>query len=195
MGSRQRSFNSSHNLFERLGVYVDLNSALFYILAAVAALSALSVVLIANPLYSALLLAVTMLGVAGIYFTLEAYFLAGVQLIVYAGAVMVMFVMVLMLFDLKNERQPFSGGFGSFLLKMATCGWLVGVIFSSIKLSGQFFSKAADGPAADGVVATKELATQLFAKHLFSFELVGVLLLVVLVGAIALARSRGGTHA
>ena len=76
------------------------DSLLFFILAAMTVGSALVVILASNPIFCSLALAMAMISVAGIFASLNAWFVAGVQLIVYAGAVMVLFVMVLMLFDL-----------------------------------------------------------------------------------------------
>ncbi|PIU00522.1 MAG: NADH-quinone oxidoreductase subunit J [Bdellovibrionales bacterium CG10_big_fil_rev_8_21_14_0_10_45_34] len=173
---------------------IDVSGLLFYLLAGLAMASALSVVLVSNPIYSALSLALTMLSVSGLFFHLEAYFLAGVQLIVYAGAVVILFVMVLMLFDLKEEKKAFSGGLISFMFKVILAGLFLGVVSSVI---GWTFKGTPTPRQAlqDGTAQTKELAIRLFSEHLISFELTGVLLLVVLVGAIVLAKAKGGTHA
>ena len=168
-------------------------SLVFYLLAAVTLFSAVAVITVSNPIYCALFLATTMLGVAGLFFSLEAYFIAGVQLIVYAGAVVVMFVMVLMLFDLKQERRAFTRGMFSMFLKLASAG----LIFSSIAMAIVYSLPAVklqEGDT-DAMLATKAMAMQLFSKHVFGFEVIGVLLLVVLVGAMAIAKGRGGTHA
>src|ERR1700722_12274403 len=79
-----------------------------------------------NPIHSALYLALTMIGLAGVFFQLDAQFIAGVQMIVYAGAVMVLFVMVLMLFDLKTELRAFSRGLFSGFLKISAAACLAG---------------------------------------------------------------------
>ena len=170
---------------------------LFWFLAILTIVSALSVVLLTNPIYSALCLAMTMVSVAAIFVTLQAYFLAGVQLIVYAGAVMVLFVMVLMLFDLKNELQAFSRGKFSGAAKIAAVGTLAGL------LAGAMFAvKLAAKPAAESAAAVNPnqaaispLAEELFLRNVFGFEALGVLLLVIAVGTVALSRSKGGTHA
>lgn len=182
---------------------------LFWFLALVIVGAGLSVILMANPVYSALSLALTMCGVAAIFVTLNAYFLAGVQLIVYAGAVMVLFVMVLMLFDLKHELQAFARGKVTGALKIASVGVLAGLIVGAVTMG----IKVAQNPAAtvDAATAatatadaqaamvkvdtTKALAENLFLKNVFGFEALGVLLLVIAVGTVALSRSRGGTHA
>ncbi len=172
------------------------DALLFWILAVMTIVSALSVILVPNPVYSALSLALTMIGVSALFVTLNAFFLAGVQLIVYAGAVMVLFVMVLMLFDLKHELQAFTHGKISGLVKLASVGMLAGLIVGSILMSSQFFETNAavssTSPQSDG---TQELGRMLFSQYLFGFEALGVLLLIVAVGAVALSRSKGGTHA
>ena len=171
---------------------------LFWFLAIVTIVSALSVILMTNPVYSALCLVMTMVSVAAIFVTLQAYFLAGVQLIVYAGAVMVLFVMVLMLFDLKNELQAFSRGRFSGAIKIASIGVLSGLLAGAM-YAVNIPGKPADVAAAPAVnqnqAAISPLAEELFLKNVFGFEALGVLLLVIAVGTVALSRSKGGTHA
>lgn len=169
---------------------------LFWFLALVVVSSGLSVVLVKNPIYSALCLAMTMVGVAALFVTLGAYFLAGVQLIVYAGAVMVLFVMVLMLFDLKTETQAFSRGAMTGALKIGTVGLMLGMVVTAIISAGGLLSEAPAQEAANlPADSSKALGVLLFSKHIFGFEALGVLLLVIAIGTVALARSRGGTHA
>lgn len=172
---------------------MSTDAILFWMLAIVTAVSAVMVITMANPIFSALSLAMTMVGVAALFVTLNAYFLAGVQLIVYAGAVMVLFVMVLMLFDLKHETKAFSRGLLTGAVKLATVGLFAGLIVGAIMLSGGIIEKPAEAIASTQDV-TASLGQLLFSHYLFGFEALGVLLLVVAVGAVALARSKGGTH-
>lgn len=170
---------------------------LFWFLSIVTVSSALAVVLFPNPIFSALSLVMTMVGVAALFVTLNAYFLAGVQLIVYAGAVMVLFVMVVMLFDLKQEVQAFTRGKLTGLIKLGSVGMIAGLVVGAIYMSAdslQNLSTAAEVAAATGD-QTRTLGKLLFSKYLFGFEALGVLLLIVAVGAVALSRSKGGTHA
>ena len=173
---------------------------LFWFLALVIVGAGLSVILMANPVYSALSLALTMCGVAAIFVTLNAYFLAGVQLIVYAGAGMVLFVMVLMLFDLKHELQAFARGKVTGALKIASVGVLAGLIVGAvtmgIKMAQNPTTAATDAQAAMVKVdTTKALAENLILKNVFGCEALWFLLLVIAVGVVSLSRSRGGTHA
>jgi NADH-quinone oxidoreductase subunit J len=180
------------------------DAILFWFLAAVTILSGLSVVLMSNPIYSALSLAMTMVGVSALFVTLGAYFLAGVQLIVYAGAVMVLFVMVLMLFDLKHELQAFTRGKITGAVKIASVGILAGLVVGAItlgtralelaKANGQMAAQATETGKTYGD-NTMALAKNLFLQNVFGFEALGVVLLVIAVGTVALSRSRGGTHA
>lgn len=164
---------------------------LFWLLALVTVASALGVILFVNPVYSALSLVMTMVGVAALFVTLNAFFLAGVQLIVYAGAVMVLFVMVLMLFDLKNETKAFSRGLFTGVLKLGAVGIFVGLVVGAISMTIPIFKSPSSSLSGD---VTRELGQLLFTQYLFGFEALGVLLLVVAIGAVALARSKGGTH-
>jgi NADH-quinone oxidoreductase subunit J len=173
---------------------------LVWLLALMTVASGLMVVLMANPIYSALCLAMTMISVAAIFVTLQAYFLAGVQIIVYAGAVMVLFVMVLMLFDLKHELQAFTRGRFTGAVKIASVGILSGLIVGAVtvglKVGGKTNAEAVAAATAVGVVdTTRSLSEALFLKNIFGFEALGVLLLVIAVGTVALSRSKGGTHA
>lgn len=170
---------------------------LFWFLAIVTLGSGLMVILLKNPIYSALSLAMTMVGISALFVTLNAFFIAGVQLIVYAGAVMVLFTMVIMLFDLKQDIQAFTRGKLSGVLKIASVGLLAGLVIGAIAMSRSLMvEKTTDNPVlvGTGMETTKALGQILFSKYIFGFEALGVLLLVIAVGAVALSRSKGGTH-
>lgn len=193
MGTRERGRNRGNYDFGE-----DVMTAfLFYFLAALIVFSALSVVLHTNPLYSALSLVVTMVSLAFMYFLLQAPFIAAVQLIVYAGAVMVLFVMVIMLFDIQKETEAFSGGMYSWVFK----GWvtmsILGAVIGAIGNSWTLVPQVAPQPASSAfdVSSTKALAVELFTKYVFAFEALGILLLLIAVGVVAVSRTKGGTHA
>ncbi len=174
---------------------------LFWFLSLATLGGGLGVILMINPIYSALSLVFTMVGVAGFFVTLGAYFIAGVQLIVYAGAVMVLFVMVLMLFDLKTELTAFTRGLFTGTVKVFSVGILGGLIVGAITMGPNLLvesKKAIPDAVAAGAgpdAPTKLLGQTLFEKHVFGFEALGVLLLIIAVGTVAISRSRGGTHA
>ena len=132
----------------------------------------------------ALHLSGSMLALAGLFFILGAHFIAGVQVVVYAGAVMVLFVMVVMLFDLKKKDSiVFSKGLW---LKIASLFFFTGLIAGVFPLSLHLFRPR---PVhAIEPTATKELSQLLFTKYIFAFEILGVLLLLIAVGVAVLCR-------
>lgn len=176
---------------------MDMSSLMFYFLAAVITLFSVMVLLESNPIMSALYLVLSMVGLSFVFFQLQAYFIAGVQLVVYAGAVMVLFVMVLMLFDLKQETRVFAKGKFSGFLKIASAGLFAGMILGAAVQSVELFDLEVVPPStvAHQVSSTKQLGVLLFSKYLLAFEVLGLLLLLIAIGAVALARAKGGTHA
>lgn len=175
---------------------MDISVLLFYGMSFVILSFALGVVVSSNPVYSAFYLVITMVSLAFMYFLLQAFFISAVQLVVYAGAVMVLFVMVLMMFDLKKEKDSFSKGRLSNFLKVSSVGWLFGLIAGAIYMSSDLLSMGATLHNKEGVgTTTKDLAILLYTDYVFAFELLGLLLLLIAVGAVAVSRIKGGTHA
>ncbi len=176
---------------------LTVNDYLFYILSLVSLFCGVGVITVQNPIFSAFYLAVTMVSIAGLFVTLNAFFIAGVQLIVYAGAVLVLFVMVLMLFDLKHEMKTFSRGLVGNVFKIASAGVLLGMLLTytwyTFSSDPGFVPLNNDPQKAMDV--TKALSTALFTRYIFAFEAIGALLLMIAVGAVTLSRIAGGTHA
>lgn len=180
---------------------------LFYSLSAIILLSAVCVILLPNPLACSLFLAGSMVGLAFMYFTLNAHFIAAVQLAVYAGAVMVLFVMVLMLFDIGKDKEVFSGGRVSIFLKVlsgfALLGLLTGGVVAALR-NGELMT-AIDGStplaklfgdsSAAQMQSVQALAYKIFTKYVLAFEILGLLLLLIAIGVVAVSRIKGGTHA
>lgn len=169
-----------------------MEAIIFYLLQAIIIFCALSVVCVSSPIYAALFLVLSMIGVAGIFVHLDAFFLAGVQLIVYAGAVTVLFVMVVMMFNLSEERKAFSKGFLGNSIKVIT-----GLLFYSLIWSAVEKDRAGliELPKiAEGSEQMKALASHLFTKYVFGFEAICILLLLVIVGTVSLSKAKGGTH-
>ena len=175
---------------------MDLTTILFLVLAFLIVTFSAAVVILPNPIYAALSLAITMISLGFMYFLLQAYFIAGVQLIVYAGAVMVLFVMVLMLFDLRKEIAAFSGSKLSTLFKVLCGLFFAGAIVLAVRQGVIALNVSPGEPTpAEQIEMVKTLALRLFTQYVLAFEALGILLLVVAVGVVAVARSRGGTHA
>lgn len=165
----------------------------FYALAIFLIYFAFKTVTVPNPIHSALYLVLTMIGLGAEFFSLGAQFIAGVQMIVYAGAVMVLFVMVLMLFDLKAELRSFSRGLFSGGLKVMSAALLAGLAIGAANSSVALLDNQDNAkPAID---VTRQLGILLYTKYLYAFEALGILLLAVAVGVVAVSRIKGGTHA
>ncbi|HEU5290704.1 MAG TPA: NADH-quinone oxidoreductase subunit J [Cyclobacteriaceae bacterium] len=156
---------------------------LFYFLSFVAILSALLVVFSKSPVYSVLYLIITFFSIAGHYVLLNAQFLAVVHVIVYAGAIMVLFLYVIMLLNLNKESEPHKSN----LLKFAAvicAGLLMIVLVGSLKGAEQIVQRA---PSDIGLV--KNLGMVLFTDFLLPFEIASILLLAAMVGAVMLGKS------
>ena len=164
----------------------------FYIFAVLAAAGGLSILVIRSPVYCALSLVGTFFCLGAIYVLLHAEFVATVQVLVYAGAIMVLFLFVIMLLNLKSDA--------AFSLKFSLPKWLGLAITAGIlaQLIGAFHSPAAllgpSGPytservAAEG--STEIIGTLLFTDYVLPFEMISILLLVAVIGAVVLAKRR-----
>jgi NADH-quinone oxidoreductase subunit J len=169
-----------------------VSEILFYVFAATALAGALGVVASRNPVGSLLSMVVCLGSVAVIYVLLEAHFLAAVQIIVYAGAIMVLFMFVIMLLNLGHDYQPdLKLGVGT-LLAFAVSGALLG--FLSRYLRGGAPLSTGGGELIDAQIAERGvigvIAQPLFTKWVVPFEITGILLLVAIVGALVLAKRR-----
>ncbi len=135
-----------------------------------------------NPVTSAMFLVLTIVSLAGLFVLLEAYFLAAVQILVYAGAVMVLFLFVIMLLDLKEEERRKIKVLGVIGALIAVGGIML-LFFVSLARSPL---NATNPPALSGNTAA--LGRLLFTQYLLPFEVVSVLLLVAVVGVVLLSK-------
>ena len=165
----------------------------FYAMAFLAVCCAVGVVFAKTPVGSLLFMVVTLASLAGIYVLLEAHFLAAVQIIVYAGAIMVLFLFVIMLLNLGHEyRRDLQGGVFAILAFLVT-GGLAGVLARQFGAPGVLESlEGAGGASIDAGLmehgAVGVVARSLFTDYVVPFEVTGILLLVAIVGALALAK-------
>jgi len=157
--------------------------AVFLVLAVLTVVTAATVVVHQNPVHSACALAVTMFLLSVFYFGLDAQLVAILQLIVYAGAIVILFLFIIMLLNLQAQDRV-MGGAPLVATAVAGGGVLAILVFMALHRSGT--ARPADVPAHFGETAT--LAQELFTTYLVPFELTSILLLVAIVGAIALAR-------
>src|SRR5580658_5245683 len=144
-----------------------LDLILFYFFAALAVVSAILVVTRRNAVQSAIFLVTSLLATAGIFLTLNAEFLFIVQIILYAGGIMVLFVFVIMLVNLDVQLHQV----------MFNRQWLVGLILAA-------------APAAALEPNTEQVAWGLFHPYMLAFEVASILLLVAMIGAVVMAKKK-----
>lgn len=157
----------------------------FYALAGLAFLASLMVVTRRNPVHSAMFLVFTFFCVAGIYVTLSAEFLAAVQVLVYAGGIVVLFLFVIMLVPLAPRISPLriKQGAAALLVTALTASAFL-VIYGQIREVGG--PAGGGGSGVDGSIEAVGMA--IYTEYLLPFEVASVLLLVAMVGAVVLAR-------
>ena len=158
---------------------------LFILFAGMAIGCALAVVAQRNPLYSAISLVGVFISLACLYVTLAAPFIAAVQVIVYAGAIMVLVVFVIMLLNVEQEDR----GRNRLKFLVPTAVVLAAVLIAEVAFI--LFSVTNPAPALSNIGLTSSIGTQLFTRYLLPFEITSILLLMAIVGAMTLAR-RGG---
>ena len=158
--------------------------AVFFVLAALSILGAVSLILQKHPIHSALSLIVVMVSLAGLYLLLGAEFVAAVQIIVYGGAIMVLFVFVIMLLNAGAEEHTNISkiaGIAGIPLAVALAGFIAAAIARS--------HEVVQTASQTGVVAsTKGISNMLFKDFVYPFELTSFLILVAILGAIVLAQ-------
>jgi NADH-quinone oxidoreductase subunit J len=159
----------------------------FYLLSGLMILGGVVVITRKNPVHSALALIVTLLGQAGLYLMLYAPFVAGVQIILYVGGIMVLFLFVIMLVNLERtqEEKQFNKQWAVGIAAAAA----LGVMFVSIYAKGRalFPEPPAALPEAEN---TQSIGTMLYGNYMFAFEIASLLLLVAIIGAVVMAKKR-----
>ncbi len=167
-----------------------MTTLLFYLFAGVAIGGAMGVVMAKSPVGSLLFMVTTLAAMAGTFVLLEAHFLAAIQIIVYAGAIMVLFLFVIMLLNLGHDyRKDLKGGAFA-VLSFGVIGLIAGLLARQLGASG---SAVGPGAAAiDAAIAEQGalgvIAEPLYTTYVVPFEITGILLLVAIVGALVLAK-------
>ena len=166
-----------------------VETVLFVILAAATVATAILVIVQRNPVTSAIFLILTFFCLAGIYLLLSAEFIAIIQVLVYAGAIMVLFLFVIMLLNLEKEKRIITRNrlqkvmgvlLGAVLL------FQIGMVFKAALLEG---TKGTFSPEKVATLGNTEVVARLlFTDFLLPFEITSVLLLVAIIGAIVLAK-------
>ncbi|MGA3349801.1 MAG: NADH-quinone oxidoreductase subunit J [Candidatus Sulfotelmatobacter sp.] len=159
----------------------------FYLLAGIMLIGGVMVITRKNPVHSALALIVTLLAQASIYLMLYAPFAAGVQIILYAGGIMVLFLFVIMLVSIDRSIRE----------RQFNSQWVVGLI-AATALGGLFIAVYTKGTSIFPEHAlpmiendnTQKIATMLYGQYMFAFEIASLLLLVAIIGAVVMAKKR-----
>ena len=166
-----------------------METLFFLIVAAIAVICSILVITNKNPLNSALSLIMTFFCLATLYVMLEAPFMAAIQIIVYAGAIMVLFVFVIMLLNVRTESAR-RGKHALFLGSMT--GLLL--LIQTLYLIGKSSLTGMKGPVDSALIArvghTELIGTSLFTDFLLPFEITSILLLAAIVGAVILSKKK-----
>lgn len=162
----------------------------FYFLSAMALISAIFVITRRNAIHSALALIVTLLALAGIYLMLYAPFVAGVQIILYAGGIMVLFLFVIMLVNLERaeKEQQFNK---QWLVAVVAAGAL-GLLFVKVFTESKAVAGLVQQPLAQLAETsnTQQVGIALYGNYMLAFEIASLLLLVAIVGAVVMAKKK-----
>lgn len=161
-----------------------MEAVLFILFGAIAVCGAIMVVTRKHPMASALYLILTLFAVAALFVLRQAHFLAAIQVIIYAGAVVVLFIFVIMLINVPEDRLPVERATTMRVLGVLAAGFF---ILESAVLARRFWMPI--GPVAE-VGTVESVGRALFTDYLLAFEITSVLLLAAVIGAIALAKRK-----
>jgi NADH-quinone oxidoreductase subunit J len=161
----------------------------FFILAILSIMSALLVITRRNPIPGAMFLVLNFFILAGIYLTLSAQFLAIIQILVYAGAIMVLFIFVIMLLNLSDEEKLKEKMSMKKLIRIILSITLISEIIYILGYS-QVGQNINQSPESVKIGTVQEIGHQLFTTYLFPFEITSILLLAAIIGSVILAKKR-----
>lgn len=164
-----------------------MEKALFIIFAVIAVGCALNILIQRNPLYSALSLVGTLISLSALYLTLRAQFIAVIQIVVYTGAIMVLFVFVIMLLNTPKDVPMLDKQKGLRYLAIPFGALMLAEAFYVLGRVPNKFLPPED-TSADAMGTTLSVGTRLFTDYLLPFEVTSVLILMAIVGAMVLAR-------
>jgi NADH-quinone oxidoreductase subunit J len=159
----------------------------FYLLSGLAILGGVLVITRRNPVHSAMALIMSLLAQAGLYLMLYAPFVAGVQIILYAGGIMVLFLFVIMLVNIEKVQKQEQ--FNKMWVVGVSAAAALGVLFVLVYIEGKalFPQHVLQLPEQSN---TQEIAVLLYSQYMFAFEIASLLLLVAIIGAVVMAKKK-----
>jgi len=173
---------------------IDFKTLMFLAFAVVLIIAALGVITARNPVHAALFLVLSFFSAAAIWMLLKAEFLSIALVLVYVGAVMVLFMFVVMMLDINLDKL--REGFWSYLPLAAIIGFIIVVEMASVLIKTFLIPDASVPPAPAGTINTKVLGKLIFTDYVYAFEIAAVILLVAIIAAVALTlRQRKDTKA
>lgn len=171
-----------------------METAVFIVCAAIVLAGSLGVVLARNPVHAALSLVGTLFGMAVLFLNLEAHFLAAVQIIVYAGAIVVLFLFVIMLLGVDRLEdlsvEPITGQ-RTMAILAGLAGFGLGAAYIAVSVHGsdnKSVLQSISDKTADGVSNLRQIADVLFTDYVYAFEATAALLTISVVGAVVMSR-------
>ncbi len=167
---------------------MEFKTFLFYAFSVILVFAATRVITDRNPVHAALFLVLSFFSGAGVWLLLKAEFLAIVLVLVYVGAVMVLFLFVVMMLDINMDKL--REGFWGYFPLAATVGVVIVLEMAAVLLHG-FWALESQVPAASASIGnTKELGKLIYTEYIYAFEIAAVILLVAIVAAVALTLRR-----
>jgi len=167
-----------------------LETVVFYVFAALALAGALMVISFKNPVSSALSLVLTLFSTAVLFVLLLAHFVAVIQILVYAGAIMILFLFTVMFLNLKSEALKFESKHLGFKVSVLLVILLFVGYFASLGFKKGLFLSNTNVSEMEGFGTVQGVGTTLFIDYLLPFELTSILILVAIIGVVVIAKKR-----
>lgn len=167
---------------------MEFKTVLFYVFSAILVIAATRVITARNPVHSALFLVLSFFSAAALWMLLKAEFLSIVLVLVYVGAVMVLFLFVVMMLDINIDKM--REGFWGYFPLAATIGVVIALEMAAVLLRGFWMPDALVPAASDMIGNTKELGKLIYTQYVYAFEIAAVILLAAIIAAVALTMRR-----
>ncbi|MES2152160.1 MAG: NADH-quinone oxidoreductase subunit J [Pseudomonadota bacterium] len=167
---------------------MDFKTALFYVFSVIMIIAATRVITARNPVHAALFLVLAFFNAAGLWMLLKAEFLAIVLVLVYVGAVMVLFLFVVMMLDINTDRM--REGFWGYMPLASAIGALIVLEMAAVLWRGFLTFEQQPAAAAMNIGGTKELGRLIYTQYIYGFEIAAAILLVAIIAAVALTMRR-----